>query len=264
MKHRTVSLGGVLIAAGAWLALSAPAFAQIPPSRMMPSPFAAPPPMGSQAAAGPVGAPSVARYMADGNLSFTLDASGPAPLLRYSNSSEIFALHPQPAPRGDTLFVNDMGETMLRATRLGGLTAFTPAKPQGAAAALSGPGSPLNLPDIRSATQLFVKIGQTADRISRMSGREMLLDANVQSGPETFPLVADAVALTLEAFTKVTSAQYVSRKKTWVSNLGVVKFIEGEPPRAYVEKDALVVIITPGRGVSGRPSSLRIVKALTR
>lgn len=264
MKGTSVSLGGVLIAAGALLALSSPACAQIQ-GRIGPSPFAAPPPMGAQAAPGPSGAPPVARYVAEGNVSFTLDTSGPVPMLRYSNSVEIFALRPQPAPRGDTLYLNDAGETALRATRLGGLIAFSPGKPEGSAASLTGAASPLNMPDIRSVAQLVLRMGQSSDRISRMAGREIGIDASrLDAGPEDLPQVADTVNVTVEAFTRVTQPQYTNRKKTWVQNLGVVKFIEGEPPRAYVEKDALVVIITPGKGVAGRPSSLKIVKALTR
>jgi hypothetical protein len=262
MNGTSVNPGGVLVIAGALLALASPICAQNQSYNFGSSPFAAPPAMGARA---PSKAPPVARYVAEGNVSFTLDMSGPVPMLRYSNSVEIFALRPQPAPRGDTLYLNDAGETALRATRLGGLIAFSPNKPEGSAASLAGPASPLALPDIRSAAQLFLRMGQSSDRISRMAGRDIGIDAvDLQAGPEVLPLVADTVNLTVEAFAKVTSPQYASRKKTWIQNLGVVKLIEGEPPRAYVEKDALVVIITPSKGVAGRPSSLRIVKALTR
>nr|QQZ52104.1 DUF4908 domain-containing protein [Phenylobacterium glaciei] len=42
------------------------------------------------------------------------------------------------APRGDIIYKNDLGEPVLRATRLGGLTLFTPDRPGGTAAALAG------------------------------------------------------------------------------------------------------------------------------
>ena len=43
-------------------------------------------------------------------------------------------LQPQPAPRGDVIYKNDLGEPVLRATRLGGVTVFTDHGPAGSAA----------------------------------------------------------------------------------------------------------------------------------
>ena len=56
------------------------------------------------------------------------------PLIKFDDSGEVWALTPTAGPRGDTIYKNDMGEPMLRSTRLGGLTVFTQDRPMGLAA----------------------------------------------------------------------------------------------------------------------------------
>ena len=80
MQRNSVKfVGAALVAAGVWLGLASCAMAQ---PRMPHSPFAASP-FGSAGPAGQAGAPPVARYVA-GGASFTLDTSGPVPLMRYA------------------------------------------------------------------------------------------------------------------------------------------------------------------------------------
>jgi hypothetical protein len=67
--------------------------------------------------------PSVARFVPDDGEPFVLDRStGRSVFLKFETSPEIWALAPTPGPRGDVIYKNDMGEPMLRATRLGGLS----------------------------------------------------------------------------------------------------------------------------------------------
>src|SRR5205085_2614180 len=89
--------------------------------------------------------PLIARYVSEDGHSFVLDRSQPRPLLKFDDSAEVWVLNPQPAPRGDTIYKNDLGEPMLRATRLGGVTLFTEDRPNGAAVSLAGGGTPLRL-----------------------------------------------------------------------------------------------------------------------
>ena len=90
-------------------------------------------------------APPIARYVTEDGDVFTFDRTQPKALLKFDGSFEVWALQPQQAPRGDTIYKNDLGEPVLRATRLGGVTIFTDQRPAGAAAALEGVGSPLRL-----------------------------------------------------------------------------------------------------------------------
>jgi hypothetical protein len=286
MRRTTTLLAAMACAISAWMVLAIPASAQIrsggrhgaDTAQAAPaSPHsgfaeglrdhfgfssangAAPPSDGQPAA------PPVARYLVESTVSFTLDMSGPLPLLRYSNSSEVWALKPQAAPRGDVLYTNDAGETMLRATRLGGLTAFTPDQPQGVAAALMGSAQPIiALPDIRSGGQLLLRMNQQSGHLSHMAGHEIEFDASNQDvGPESLPLLADAFNVTVDAFTRALSPQN-AKKKTFIPDLSAVRIKEGVPPDAYIQNDALVLVITPARGIAGRPSSHRIFKVLLR
>src|SRR4051812_4574960 len=73
-----------------------------------------------------VNTPNVARFVPDGGEPFVLDRSaGRQVFMKFEDSPEIWALSPTPGPRGDVIYKNDMGEPMLRASRLGGLTLFT-------------------------------------------------------------------------------------------------------------------------------------------
>ena len=66
-------------------------------------------------------------------------------MLKFQDSPEVWALHPAPAPRGDMIYKNDLGEPVLRATRLGGYTLFTDARPSGEAVSFAGGAPPLRL-----------------------------------------------------------------------------------------------------------------------
>ena len=101
---------------------------------------------GQHPAAGRNSSPPVARYVSQEGDVFVLDRSQNRPLLKFQDSPEVWALKPQPAPRGDIIYKNDLGEPVLRATRLGGLTLFTEDRPGGTAAALAGGGPALRLP----------------------------------------------------------------------------------------------------------------------
>ncbi len=284
MRRTTTLLAVMACAISAWTALVLPASAQIllighhvaEAAQAAPAPvhpgFAAGPhdhqgfPLanGAPSSDGQPAAPPVARYLVESTIGFTLDMSGPQPLLRYSNSTEVWALKPKSAPMGDVLYTNDAGETMLRATRLGGLTAFTPDQPKGVAAAFVGSAPPIGLPDIRSGGQLLIRMGQQAGHVSRMAGHEIGFDASNQDiGPESLPLLADAFNLTVDAFTRALSPQN-AKKKTFIPDLNEVRVKEGEPPNAYIQNDALILVITPARGIAGRPSSHRIFKVLLR
>ena len=93
---------------------------------------------------GPAAGPPVARYVSETGVRFTFDRSQGVPLVKFDRSPEVWVLRPQPAPRGDVLYLNDLGEPILRASRTGGLTVFTTDRPEGLAVALSGGGQSLS------------------------------------------------------------------------------------------------------------------------
>ena len=93
--------------------------------------------MGGHLADKPTGPPA-ARYQTDEGAVFVLDRSTPRTLLKFENDPEIWVLDRANGPRGDVIYRNDLGEEMLRATRLGGVTVFTMRRPEGSPAAFDG------------------------------------------------------------------------------------------------------------------------------
>src|SRR5580704_2373289 len=97
------------------------------------------------------GQPLTARYQMDEGGAFVLDRSTVKPLLKFDDDQEIWALQPAPGPRGDVIYRNDVGDPMVRATRLGGMTVFTPKRPDGSAAAFESASPPLRIPSLSPA-----------------------------------------------------------------------------------------------------------------
>ncbi|HEY8574085.1 DUF4908 domain-containing protein [Phenylobacterium sp.] len=199
-------------------------------------------------------APPVARYVAEDGRSFILDRTQPRPLLRFEGSSEIWALHPQPAPRGDVIYKNDVGEPVLRATRLGGVTVFTPDRPEGAAAAPTGNGAPIRLPPIGPQT-LGERLLQASARASRAARR--LIPFEAEATPASSALLADAAMVTSEAMTRMGRQP---RMRGFLNRIMKVRLTEGRRPAAAMENGTLMITVAPQQGLAGRPSSERIVR----
>jgi hypothetical protein len=204
-------------------------------------------------------APMVARFVSETGDTFTLDRTAPRPLLRFDGSGEVWALEAQAAPRGDVIYKNDLGETMLRATRLGGLTVFTPRQPDGAAAALLGGGQPLRLQSI-GPQQLLVILAKASERASAAARRVIPVRADLGDHPEkNAPLVADAAGRAADAVVRMSRS-----KKTlkFVDKIVEIVIGEGRKAEAVMGADGVVRIsVAPDQGLAGRPSSDRIAFA---
>jgi hypothetical protein len=204
-------------------------------------------------------APMVARFVSETGDTFTLDRTAPRPLLRFDGSGEVWALEAQAAPRGDVIYKNDLGETMLRATRLGGLTVFTANQPDGAAAALLGGGQPLRLQSI-GPQQLLVILAKASERASAAARRVIPVRADLGDHPErNAPLVADAAGRAADAVVRMSRS-----KKTlkFVDKIVEIVIGEGRKAEATMGADGVVrIYVAPDQGLAGRPSSDRIAFA---
>jgi hypothetical protein len=200
------------------------------------------------------GAPPVARYVTEDGDAFTLDRTQPKPLLKFDNSFEVWALKAQPAPRGDTIYKNDLGEPVLRATRLGGVTVFTDQRPGGSAAALEGPGAPLRLA-IMGPQALFERLYQATFRASHAARRTIPFDA--EATPASSALIADAAMVTSEAVVRI-SKRADGRKL--LERISKVRLIEGRTASVQLVDGVLTVTVAPPQGLAGRPSSDRILQ----
>lgn len=200
-------------------------------------------------------APPVARYVVEDGGGFILDRSTPRPMVKFEDSAEVWVLQPQPAPRGDIIYKNDLGEPVLRATRLGGLTVFTRQRPSGAAAALVAGATPLRLQTL-GPEALLQRLAQASARASRAARR--LIPFEADASPETAPLVADAAMVAAEAVVRLAAD---SEGRQVLSGVDKVTLVEGRRPGASLRGGVILITVTPADGLAGRPSSERILAA---
>jgi hypothetical protein len=200
---------------------------------------------------------------ADGDPAFVLDRSSSVLLLRFQDSPEIWLLTPHPAPRGDIIYRNDVGEPMLRATRLGGLTLFTPDQPDGLPAALVGEAQPLRLAPVPSEVAFLLRVTQARIHASRAVQRGITFDFHDVT-IESVPVIADAANVTAEAV--VTIARRVDGRRI-LAKLVRVSFSPGRKPTVTMANGVLEIVVTAKADslvavIAGRPSSRRIELAL--
>jgi len=196
----------------------------------------------------------IARYVTEDGDVFTLDRTQAKPLLKFDGTFEIWALQAQPAPRGDTIYKNDLGEPMLRATRLGGITVFTDQRPGGAAAALMGVGAPLRMA-VLGPQALFDRLAQASYRANHAARRTIPFE--VEASPASSALIADAAMVTSDAVVRLAKR---SDGRKLLDRIQKVRLVEGRKSSAQLADGVLVVTVAPPEGYAGRPSSDRILQ----
>jgi uncharacterized protein DUF4908 len=212
--------------------------------------------MGGHLADKPTGPPT-ARYQTDEGAVFVLDRSTSKTLLKFENDPEIWVLNRANGPRGDVIYRNDLGEEMLRATSLGGVTVFTMRRPEGSAAALDGATQPLRIGPV-SPAQLTAEFFQASVRATRFARHEIVFETGKDADPATSGELADAAAVASEAIVDVASRP---NGRLILARINDVVITQGGKPDAVLQKNRLIVTIVPKNGVGGRPSSRRIERA---
>jgi hypothetical protein len=205
---------------------------------------------------GEIAGPQTACYMSEDGRVFTLDRTQPAPLLKFEDSPEVWALAPNPAPRGDVIYKNDLGEPMLRATRLGGFTLFTDKRPSGEAVSLARGCAPLRLL-ILGPQALSERLLQASVRSGRAARRSVLFEA--EATPNSAALIADAAMVVTLAYMRVASRD---GGRALLGKVGKVQFAEGRRPSVSFAGGTLRIVVAPSEGLAGRPSSEKVVKVL--
>lgn len=196
--------------------------------------------------------PPVARYVSDSGEGFILDRSSPRPLLRFENSPEIWVLQPQIGPRGDVIYKNDIGQVLLRATRVGGLTLFTGKRPGGASASLAGASAPIRLKAI-GPVDLYRILVAASVRATRISSHRISFDA--EATPASSTLIADAAILSVVALERLAQRPDGA---ALMARIQRVVIVEGARPAVALRAGTLLIAVAPTLGVAGRPSSERI------
>lgn len=201
---------------------------------------------------------AVGVFTTQGGPSFVLDQTGSRPMLRYEGSSEIWVLRPAAGVRGDIYYRNDVGEVVLRATRLGGLTLYTASSPGGMACALDRAAQPLRMRqhDVRT---LFRHLLLEAAR-GGMAARRQGLEISAHDVDEnSAAIVGDTATVTVDAIVRV-AARDNGRER--LTNLETIVIDFGTAPNVRREGTRLIVTVTPRLGPAGRPSSARVMRAL--
>jgi hypothetical protein len=212
----------------------------------------------------PRAAPPAARYQVeDGGASFVLDAApGKPAFLKFEGSGEIWALRPTPGPRGDVIYKNDMDEPVVRATRLGGVTVFTPDQPDGLPAAFMGQAAPPRMPPEIGPEALWNIFVQSSARASHMAEHLVVFEGPQDVTSATAPIFADAAILTSQAFLKVGSKGKAG--KILISRFVKVEFNAGRGAAASTSGQVVKITVCPDQGFAGRPSSQRIASVISR
>ena len=210
--------------------------------------------MGERATSGKPGPPVIARYETDEGSDFVFDRSAPKPLLKFGDNPEIWVLQPAPGPRGDTIYRNDLGEPMVRATRIGGMTVFTERRPDGSPAALLGASPPLRIGQL-SAQTLFNRFYQASVRASRAAQHQVGFETREDAETGTAPLLADAAMVASQALVELASAP---GGKAMLARVDDVVIGQGLRPSVTLFHGVLTITIAPPQGLAGRPSSRRI------
>jgi hypothetical protein len=202
-------------------------------------------------------APPVARYVVDEGGGFVLDRTGHNPLIRFDESPEVWVLFASRAPRGDIIYRNDMGEPVLRATKLGGMTVFTSRRPGGSAAALESGATPLRIPPLGPGA-LYERLYQASVRCTRAAQHLIDIDA-LDVGAASDGLVGDAAVVTANAMAALSARP---DGKALLARIAKVAFVEGGGPDASLRGGVLTITVAASQGVAGRPSSGKIIHAI--
>jgi hypothetical protein len=208
--------------------------------------------------------PTVARYEGDNGPAFIVDRTqGAAALLQFDGDPEIWALTATPGPRGDVIYRNDVGQPMLRTTRLGGVTLFTSGRPSGMPAAFVGEASAPRPPPVLGPDALFQLEVHAALRATRAAQHSVGFDTPDDFvTPASEVVFAEAFIITAQAFVRV--AQKIRPGQSAMSRIMLVRFVTGRGPDAAVRGSIMRITVAPELGVAGRPSSDRLVAVLSR
>jgi hypothetical protein len=200
--------------------------------------------------------PAVARFVSESGESFTLDRSSQHPLLRFERRDETWVLRATAVPRGDVIYRNDEGQQILRMSPGGGVTVYTTRAPGGSPASFTGAGEPLQLPSMGPA-QLFQLMTRRSAMLSQTMGR--LIEINVDTDEEAEGLTVEALMLSTDAVLRIARSP---TGRASLSQLRRIVIAQGSSASASYSRGELRIVVAPVRGVAGRPSSARVIRAL--
>ncbi|MDA0743579.1 DUF4908 domain-containing protein [Brevundimonas sp. 3P9-tot-E] len=199
--------------------------------------------------------PPPGRYTSEAGQSFILDQAGSLTLLRFERSTETWALRPSSAPRGDTIYRNDAGDQVLRVTTGGGITVYTTRAPGGSPVSLAGPPVSLAPPSL-GPVQMFNLMARRSGLVSEAMGRLVRINLD---GQESEALCIEALIVTTDAVVRIARSPSA---RPFLDRLRSITIIEGQRSSVTYSGGDLRVVVDPRRGIAGRPSSARVIRAV--
>jgi hypothetical protein len=208
--------------------------------------------------------PTVARYEGEGGVAFIFGRTPSGrTLLKFDGDPEIWALTPTTGPRGDVIYKNDVGEPVLRSTRMGGMTVFTPGQPAGVPAAFVEETLVPRPPPVLGPDGLFQIEINAALRATRAAQHRVDFDSTQDSvTPATEVVFAEAFIVTSEAFERVSQKPKAAQGQ--LMRIVTVRFVTGHSPSASLHGPTMQITVAPDLGVAGRPSSERVAAVIGR
>lgn len=203
--------------------------------------------------------PASGRYVAETGETFIFDRSGARPLFRFERRNETWVLRATPAPRGDIIYRNDAGDQVLRVTADGGMTLYSVRAPNGSPAAVAGAAPNLTPPSVSPAELIRFSIVQSG-RMSQALGHLVYVSLDLDR-PGHEAMVAETISVISEAVLRMARS---TTSRDQVQRIRRINVVEGASPRISFANGVLEVVTNPSAGTVGRPSSARIIRAISR
>ena len=200
--------------------------------------------------------PRMGRYRAANGQVFALGQAGNQLLLRFDRSNETWVLRPTSAPRGDTLYRNDAGEQFLRVNASGGITLYSRRSPGGSPVSAEDGPVPNLEPQALGPVNLLNVIMRRSLLISDTMGR--LVQINLD-GDQSEALCVEALMVSTDTVVRIARSPSA---RPFLDGLRVITIIEGNRSAVTYQRGELRIVVDPSRGVAGRPSSARIIRAI--
>jgi len=200
--------------------------------------------------------PPPGRYVAATGQGFVLGRAGSLMLLRFDRSNETWVLRAASAPRGDTIYRNDAGEQVLRVNASGGITLYSSRSPGGSPVSNAGGNAPSLEPQALGPVQLFNLMTRRSGMISDALGR--LVQINLY-GDESEALCVEALIVSTDTIIRIARSPSA---EPFIERLRVITISEGNRSSVTYQRGELRVVVDPSRGIAGRPSSARIIRAI--
>ena len=199
--------------------------------------------------------PPPGKYQSETGQVFYLGREGATSLLRFDNNPETWALRPSSAPRGTTVYRNDAGNQVMRVTANGAITVYTPRNPGGSPASQVGPAISLAPPSL-GPVQMFNLMTRRSSLVSEHVGRLVPINVDVD---ESEALCIEALIVTTDAVIRIARSPSA---RPFLERLRSISVVEGTRSTVTYYNGELKVVVDPRRGVAGRPSSARVIRAV--